>query len=330
MVVIVATMITTALLGLGTTTATAAPATSKTATSKVAVVGADAPVFVDSYTWANWALNAYRSSAPTISVIADTPQARWFGEWTPAATVAAQVSSYVSGAAAARRMPLLTLYAIPHRDCGGYSAGGLSSPQAYAAWIAQVRRGIAHRPAMIVLEPDALTSADCLSKADRSARYAMLKQAVTTLSADHGSRVYIDGGHSRWLSAQALASRLRSVGVSRARGFSLNVGNFYTTKEEISYGERVAQLVGGKHYVVDTSRNGLGPAPAIGQNWCNPAGRALGSKPTRKTSGKYADAYLWIKHPGESDGSCQRNDPTSGTWFNSYAVGLVQRSVYHR
>ena len=35
-----------------------------------------------------------------------------------------------------------------------------------------------------------------------------------------------------------LASRLNQVGVSRARGFSLNTANFYTTDEEIGFQKR--------------------------------------------------------------------------------------------
>jgi endoglucanase len=52
----------------------------------------------------------------------------------------------------------------------------------------------------------------------------------------------------------------------------------------------------------------------------------LGSAPTTKTAGAHADAYLWIKNPGQSDGECNRGEPTSGVWFSSYAADLVQRS----
>jgi endoglucanase len=43
----------------------------------------------------------------------------------------------------------------------------------------------------------------------------------------------------------------------------------------------MSYLVGGKHFIIDTSRNGLGPAPD--GSWCNPPGRALGPKPTADT-----------------------------------------------
>lgn len=32
-------------------------------------------------------------------------------------------------------MPILAVYAIPHRDCGSFAAGGFSTADAYRQWI---------------------------------------------------------------------------------------------------------------------------------------------------------------------------------------------------
>jgi endoglucanase len=80
--------------------------------------------------------------------------------------------------------------------------------------------------------------------------------------------------------------------------------------------------------VVDTSRNGAGPAPDAPLNWCNPSGRALGVPPTTATAGAHADAYLWIKRPGDSDGACGRGDPGPGHFVNQYAIDLA-RAAHH-
>ena len=89
------------------------------------------------------------------------------------------------------------------------------------------------------------------------------------------------------------------------------------------------------HFIVDTSRNGLGPdsmqsyaaapddqpASVISSlqagNWCNPPSAGLGLKPTANagvslssldsylpSSPPLLDAYLWVKTPGQSDGQC--------------------------
>jgi endoglucanase len=131
-----------------------------------------------------------------------------------------------------------------------------------------------------------------------------------------------------------------------------------------------------KHYVVDTSRNGNGPLdaskyappsnynqpPAVitaltNGNWCNPFGAGLGLRPKAIPDSSQAllDAYLWVKIPGESDGSCDAaggarawdytlynpwniatdaqslfdplwgmDDPASGAWFPQQALQLAQ------
>jgi endoglucanase len=100
------------------------------------------------------------------------------------------------------------------------------------------------------------------------------------------------------------------------------------------------------HFVVDTSRNGAGPwaAPAgvnwpDAQVWCNPPDRGLGLRPTTNTGDALADAFLWVKTPGQSDGQCDRGtgtgldparnntaDPAAGAWFPAQAIELVQNA----
>jgi pimeloyl-ACP methyl ester carboxylesterase len=128
------------------------------------------------------------------------------------------------------------------------------------------------------------------------------------------------------MSADVLAARLNDVGVSHARGFSLNTANFFTTDEEIGFGEAVSGMTGGAHYVIDTSRNGAGPAATSELDWCNPGGRAMGSAPTTATAGEHADAYLWVKRPGESDGSCRSGEPPAGRFVSEYAIELVRNA----
>ena len=71
---------------------------------------------------------------------------------------------------------------------------------------------------------------------------------------------------------------------------------------------------------MDTSRNGRGAAP--GGAWCNPPGRLLGAAPTASTGNPLIDGYLWIKRPGESDGTCN-GGPPAGTWWPAYALELA-------
>ena len=214
-------------------------------------------------------------------------------------------------------------YNIPQRDCGSYSAGGSGSPEAYKAWIRSFAEGIGNRTAVIILEPDALTLTDCLSQTDKNVRFGLIKDAMSVFKANGKTKVYLDSGHSNWVGVNDMAVRLNDAGIAGADGFALNVSNFEPTSNLINYGTNLSKLVGGKHFVLDTSRNGLG---SNGQ-WCNPDGRALGAKVTTNTGNPLVDAYLWLKVPGESDGNCN-GGPSAGHWWPEYALGLAQRSAY--
>ena len=282
--------------------------------------------FVDAQSNARQTADAWRASRPSdaalMEKIAKAPQASWFGGWN--ANVEADVRAAVSNAAASSAMPVLVAYNIPQRDCGSYSAGGASSADGYRNWIRAFARGIGSHQSLVILEPDALAGMDCLNDADRQTRLALLSFAVTTLR-DAGAMVYIDGGHSRWHSVETMAPRLKAAGIEQATGFSLNVSNFHTTGEQITYGNALSALVGGKHYIIDTSRNGLGSAGDA--EWCNPEGRALGELPNSNTGHALVDAYLWVKRPGESDGACNGH-PAAGTWMPEYALGLAKRAAH--
>lgn len=288
---------------------------------------AGAKWFTDPDSNARRQATAWRLSRPAdaaqMDKIASQPQADWFGDWN--SDVQTAVSNRVTQITSAAALPVLVAYDIPLRDCGSYSGGGAKSPDAYKSWIRSFAAGIGTRRAVVVLEPDALAGMGCLSAANQQTRLALISDAVSVLAARPGVSTYIDAGNSAWQSASTMAARLKSAGVAGARGFSLNVSNFMTTASQRSYGDQLSSLTGGKQFVVDTSRNGLGPA-ADGQ-WCNPSGRALGDRPTAATGDPLADAYFWIKRPGESDGACN-GGPAAGTWWADYALGLAKRAAY--
>ena len=265
---------------------------------------------------------AWRTTRPLdaaqLDKIASTSQAEWIGGWTTEADLRARTRKI----RAAGALPVYVFYNIPGRDCGQFSAGGADSERTYADWIESMVRALDAGPAVVVLEPDAVAQVDCLTPAGRATRYAMLSAAVASLSG-RGVVVYLDGGHSNWHSAAEMATRLTAAGIAGARGFSLNVSNYNTTERELAFGRDLGTRLG-KSFVIDTSRNGLGPQ---GSMWCNPSGRALGERFTTQTGEPRADALLWIKRPGESDGTCN-GGPAAGKWWPEYALGLAQRAAY--
>ena len=268
----------------------------------------------------NSAISLPASDAAVLQHLASQPTAAWFGNWS--GDIQTAVSSYVSNAANAGKVPVLVAYNIPNRDCGGQSAGGLGDAANYQAWIQGFANGIGGRSAIVILEPDAV-AAECFN----TPRADMLNAAIQTLRASSQAIVYLDAGHANWRSAGDMAARLNQSGLAAATGFSLNVSNFQTTSSNINYGNQISGLTGGKHFVIDTSRNG----PTADNQWCNPDGRALGASPTTQTGNALVDAYLWVKVPGESDGTCGpmqggTNPPPAGTHWSQYALMLARNA----
>jgi len=270
------------------------------------------------------------ADAAAIDKIAGQPSAAWFGNWS--GNVEQTVEIYVRSHARSGSLPVFVLYNLPFRDCGLYSRGGAGSVAAYRKWIDAVAKGIGDRRAVAVLEPDGLPQmSDCLDAHRREERVQMIRYAVETLSARPGTAVYLDAGHSAWVPAPEMAARLRAAGIDRAAGFSLNVSNYQATPDLLRYGHELSALLGGKHFIIDTGRNGNGPptgfAPKDERNWCNPDGRALGAPPTTNTGDPLCDAFYWLKPPGESDGMCNKG-PAAGSWWPDKALEMARNAKW--
>ena len=235
--------------------------------------------------------------------IASQPQARWFTT-TNTDTVRSQVDSLVGAAASAGKIPILVVYNIPNRDCGGASGGGAPSHEAYRSWVDQVAAGLAGRPAYIVLEPDVLPlMTNCQTPDHQAATSGSMAYAGKRLKAGSDQAlVFFDIGHSAWLDPGEAANRLRAADIAAsADGISTNVSNYRTTADETAFATAVLANLGDNRLraVIDTSRNGNGPD---GGEWCDPPGRAVGTSSTTETGDARIAAYLWVKLPGEADG----------------------------
>jgi endoglucanase len=266
------------------------------------------------------------ADAAAMQRIAVQPTATWF---TDGVDVETAVREATLQAQQAHRASLLVAYDIPGRDCGGFSSGGAATPADYRRWIASFAAGLGERVASVILEPDAIaqTLSGCVPPGGVELRYALLRYAIAVLKTHKHVSVYLDAGNPGWIKpAVRLAEPLLHSGLTRADGFSLNVANFYSTPATLAYGESISRAVGGAHFVIDTGRNGNGPEGAVRDqlDWCNPPGRALGTPPTTHTADPLADAYLWIKPPGASDGSCRPGEPRAGEWWPQYALELAR------
>ena len=280
-----------------------------------------AKLYVDPSSRAKQQANAWRRTRPADAALMDKiaaqPLARWIGSWN--VNIGRDVAEAVARITGAQALPVFVAYNIPHRDCGSYSKGGAANANAYRQWIRGFAGGLGNKRAVVILEPDALAGMTCLNARDQQERLDLIHDAVRVMKAK-GAAVYIDAGHARWVPAAEMANRLTRAGIAEADGFSLNISNFLGNTINIAYGTDVSRRVGGKHFIIDTSRNGRNVSTA--GNWCNPPGQLVGTAPTTNTGNSLVDAFLWIKNPGESDGTCG-GGPPSGNWWAEYALGLA-------
>jgi cellulose 1,4-beta-cellobiosidase len=132
-------------------------------------------------------------------------------------------------------------------------------------------------------------------------------------------------------------------------GQTINSSNFYQSNpfiDELSYAQAfytkatAAGFRPGLGMLIDTSRNGWGgpnrptraststdlntfvnqsrvdPRPSRG-DWCNQSGAGLGFRPVATPAGtSHIDAYVWVKPPGESDGSSTMIPNDQGKGFD--------------
>jgi endoglucanase len=252
---------------------------------------------------------------PWLDAITTAPQAMWLN----GPQELEHLPEHARAAKARGALLVLVAYYIPNRDCANFKDGAPDA-DAYLYWIKHLNQSLGNTKAVIIVEPDAL-----LARCFDAERAILLRLAVHELAAA-GHFVYIDAGHSNWMSQEETAMRLIGVGIQEAQGFSLNVSNRQSTKDSDDWGWKLSKLVGDREFVIDTSRNGIGPPPDDPKRhdeWCNSDHQALGDRPTTSPNG-HAAALLWIKPPGESDGRC--NGETTYGFSPRQAARLIANS----
>ncbi|TRM63114.1 glycoside hydrolase family 6 protein [Schizophyllum amplum] len=185
--------------------------------------------------------------------------------------------------------------------------------------------------------------------------------------------MYVDAGHGGWLGwndnlapgAQELAKVYKAAGSpAQVRGISTNVagwnawslspgefenapdGQYNKAQDEKRYvtlfGDALATAGFPNHAIVDTGRNAVQGLRLEWGDWCNVNGAGFGVRPTTDTGLELADAFVWVKPGGESDGTsdssatrydsfCGKEDaykpaPEAGAWNQAYFEMLLENA----
>jgi cellulose 1,4-beta-cellobiosidase len=229
----------------------------------------------------------------------------------------------------------------------------------------------------LVIEPDSLpnlvTNIDLQTCQNSAAGYRDgVAYALKTLNLPNVV-MYIDAGHGGWLGwdanlkpgAQELAKAYTSAGKpSQFRGIATNVAGWnawdltpgeFSGKSDAKYNscqnekEYVTRFGAAlktagmpNHAIVDTGRNGVQGLREEWGNWCNVKGAGFGIRPSADTGLELADAFVWVKPGGESDGTsdssavrydsfCGKSDayqpsPEAGQWHQAFFEDLINNA----
>jgi len=278
---------------------------------------------------------------------------------------------------------VFVVYDLPNRDCNAEaSAGELPATEEGEAryqreYVDVVAAAFAAHPdqrIVAILEPDSLANlvtnienpkcqaAEGIYK--RGIAYAIAKLSLPNVF------IYLDAAHAGWLgwprnlgkSVQLYKEVLAMAGgPDRVRGFALDVSNYNPAKDptnpkrdpaaapndELGYVEDLSKALAdvgitGKGFVIDTGRDGKAYIRTSPGNWCNIKGAGLGERP-QAAPAPMVDAYLYVKVPGESDGTadpkaprfdqnCASDDatpgaPQAGKMFDTYLIDLLKNAT---
>jgi endoglucanase len=278
--------------------------------------------------------SANPSWAQALHTIAYSPGSGTYRFWMwnqPAAGLASTVEKYLADAEVAQPNTTVALssYSLVHGACESPAA----IKSRYENWITQLAAGIGNFRVVLYLEEDSMIETHCLSHGAIQTRLAELAYAVKALSVDPHLLVYMDAGApDASITPQKMARYLKQADVAQAQGFFVNATHNDWTTADIAYGQKIAKLTGGKHFIVQTDDNGRGPLVPKNrvkngnEDLCNPPGRGVGPL-TWDTGYEYVDGFLWFNNPGNSDGPCGAGDPPVADFWAQYAVGLVQHGT---
>lgn len=285
--------------------------------------------------WRYYRKRGFKQRQALMWRIAREPKFRWFGRFNPRARKA--VRDYIERARSRGAVPLIATLRHQGRACNShYTAGGAREDARTRGWFRAFARAIGRARVVIAFEPDSVGTVKCLARSRRKARLRLLRYGVTQFAKLPNATVYLEATASDWVPAARTARALRRIGVSKVRGFMLNVTHYDWTSRNIRYGLDVSRRVGGKHFVISTSFNGRGPVYYRRRRgrrnlriniYCHPLLRGLGPAPTTRTANPRVDAYMWIGRPGYSGGSCNGGPLPVGTWWSGRALMFAKHAT---
>jgi len=305
------------------------------------LVGLDPTHFADSYSWAR--LQARLAKGPLhrklernhalaqkvglLEKIADEPEAQRFSLYSAGGgpgAIFAQVQKIFchNMTADPGSIPIITTYFLYQAGYCETSSEIIDHRATFERQVNEMVAGIERRPAVMLLELDAVGSSSCMARNGALPEWeADIRYEIQQVSTLPHAVVYIEGGYSDGASAAYTARVLNAVGVQSIRGFFTNDTHLNWTANEIRWGSKVSRMTGGTHFIINTADNGHGPllnphpVQQGNEDLCNPPGRGAGPRTSTHTGVSAVDAFMWVHVPGTSSGKCNGGTPSGTFWL---------------
>ncbi|RHY07093.1 hypothetical protein DYB25_009548 [Aphanomyces astaci] len=231
------------------------------------------------------------------------------------------------------QVPSIVIYGLPNKDCAdGFSSSGNNKDAAmYKTWVQSLVSRVGSREVVYVLEPDAIGLLSNNYCAKENNYLDNLKVALGLISSGNpNAKVYVDvASWANVAEATKVLNNLKTAG--RLDGVTINTSNYKTNAQLMSFCSTISGATGGLHCVFDTSRNYRG---SVGDEWCNSRSAGIGAPPGTDTGHPLVDYNLWLKVPGESDGTCSgrtpdaQEGPSAGLFFPDGFASLWDNSWF--
>jgi endoglucanase len=268
--------------------------------------------YVDKTKGSWWvAIRDHRTHAAILRRYADNPMGKTFASFVKNPRQA--VRQYLERAWSEQpgAVPFLNLSRIQWDVCPFHGTEAGSSEGEVESWVRGFSAAVGQFRVEIAVETDRLALMQCLPGWAKAEHYRELTYEVHYLHAHNPNAIlYIDAGASDWggNSPSIMASRLRNADIAEAQGFQLGASHHDWTTKEIKYGLKISQMLGGKHFIINTNANGWGGKSRWSSpHWhrgCIPNGEGVGIRPSVQTPDPHIDAFVWSGVPGYEGGSC--------------------------
>ncbi|KAL4139801.1 hypothetical protein PRNP1_005274 [Phytophthora ramorum] len=288
------------------------------------------------------AKEAYPDSATALDHLESMGIATWYSDRDVNGNATQTAVDLVDSCPETSRLSVV-VYGLPNKDCdAGYSSGNstVKTGRDYKEFITNLTTVVGKRKVLYLLEPDAVGLLANKGCAEDYGYQTNLTTAILLLSKNPNAEIYLDVGFwtlEKTDTADIVAQIVKKLAkAGRVKGIALNTSNYRSTTQIAELCTNFQTAVGSTdiHCIIDSSRNFQKFFNASSSEWCNVRKAGIGAPPTNITDMDNIDYLVYVKPPGDSDGTCEDQSadamrgPAAGEFFNDHFIKLWNQGYF--